>query len=105
MALTECVKHAQWTLSLLNQLDFDIDLPIELFTDSLGAHAITSNSVCHKCTKHIDIKYPYICDTISLGNINVGAVPMKENIADLLMKALPQSSHHFLVQKFNIVDS
>ena len=30
MALTECVKHAQWTLLLLDQLDFDTDLPIEL---------------------------------------------------------------------------
>jgi len=105
MALTECVKHAQWTLSLLNQLDFDIDLPIELFTNSLGARAIASNSVYHKRTKHIDIKYHYICDMISSGNVNVGTVSMKENIVDLLMKALPWSSHHFLVCKFNIVDS
>src|SRR5882724_7415736 len=97
MALTECVKHAQWTLSLLNQLNFDIDLPIELFTNSLGACAITSNCLYHKHTKHIDIKYHYIHDAISSGNVNVSAVSTKENIADLLMKALPQSSHHFLV--------
>jgi len=97
MALTECVKNTQWTLSLLNQLDFDIDLLIKLFTESLGACAITSNSVYHKCTKHIDIKYHYIHDVISLGNVNVGTGSMKENIVDLLTKALLWSSHHFLV--------
>ena len=97
MALTECVKHTQWTISLLNQLDFDIDLLFELFTNSLGAHMITSNSVYHKCTKHIDIKYHYIHDVISLGNVNVGTGSMKENIVDLLTKALLWSSHHFLV--------
>ena len=105
MALTECVKHAQWTLSLLDQLDFDIDLPIELYSDSLGALAIASNSIYHKRTKHIDIKYHYIRDIISLGRINVDAVSTKNNIADLLTKALPRNSHHLLVHKFNLVDS
>jgi len=62
MALTECVK---WTLSLRNQLNFNINLPIELYTNSLGACAIASNSVYHKHTKHIDIKYHYIHDAIS----------------------------------------
>ena len=105
MALTECVKHAQWTLSLLNQLNFNFNLPIKLYTDSLGACMIASNSVYHKCTKHIDIKYHYIRDVISWVNVNVGTVSTRENIADLLTKALPQNSHHFLVQKFNIVDN
>ena len=30
---------------------------------------------------------------------------MKNNIADLPTKALPQNSHHLLVHKFNLVDS
>ena len=105
MALTECVKHTQWTLSLLDQLDFDINLPIELYSDSLGALAIASNSIYHKRTKHIDIKYHYICDIIPSGRINVDAISTKNNIVDLLTKALPWNSHHLLVHKFNLVDS
>ena len=67
MALTKCVKHAQLIISLPNQLDFDVDLPVALFTNSLGAHAIASNNVYHKRTKHIDIKHHYIHDTLSTG--------------------------------------
>jgi hypothetical protein len=60
MAITECAKHAQWTISLLRQLDFDIDLPLDLHCDSHGACAISINNVFHKHTKHINICYHYI---------------------------------------------
>ena len=60
MALCECAKHTQWTLSLLKQLDFTVDLPLEIFCDSSGAKEIAANSVFHKQTKHIDIRYHYI---------------------------------------------
>ena len=55
MALTECMKHAQWTIFLLQQLDFEIELPLDIFSDSLGARAIASNAVFHKRTKHINV--------------------------------------------------
>lgn len=67
MALTETSKHAQWTVSLLQQLSFDLDLPIDIFTDSEGAQAISANNVYHKRTKHIDIKYHYIREKITEG--------------------------------------
>jgi len=104
IALTECVKHAQWTASLLKQLDFDIDLPIALFSNSLGARAIASNNVYHKRTKHIDIKYHYIRDTISTGQVSIEAVSTKDNAADLLTKSLPHDRHKFLYKKFGLFD-
>ncbi|HEV7738443.1 MAG TPA: reverse transcriptase domain-containing protein, partial [Chlamydiales bacterium] len=40
MALTETVKHAKWMLTLADQLGFEVDLPLSLFSDSKGAKDI-----------------------------------------------------------------
>lgn len=81
MALCECAKHGQWTLSLLNQLDFIVDLPIEVCCDSSGAKDIAANNVFHKRTKHIDICYHYT----------------RELINDCIVHILPVSTHKTLL--------
>jgi hypothetical protein len=92
MALTECTKNMQWTISLLQQLDFEVELPLDTFS-SLGARAIAANAVFHKWTKHINIKFHYIHDCIKKGIIAISAVPTKDNAADILMKSLPCDQH------------
>src|SRR5215472_2286271 len=64
MAITEATRHTLWTCQILENLDFDIDLPISIFSDSEGAHAISNNNVFHKRTKHIEIQYHFICKKI-----------------------------------------
>jgi hypothetical protein len=105
MALTECVKHAEWTISLLDQLNFEIDLPLEIYSDSLGARAIAKNSVHHKRTKHIDIRHHYVRDVIERNTITVEEVGIKNNVADLLTKSLARGHHHFLTTRLGIVDA
>ena len=46
MALTDMSKYAKWVLNLCQQLEFDMDLPINVHTDSKGAKDIT-RAVCH----------------------------------------------------------
>ena len=93
MALTECSKHAKWMLSLLEQLHFDVDLPIDIFSDSLSTRSIASNNVFHKRTKHIDIKYHYVREKINNGTLALNEVNTKANLADILMKALPHDQY------------
>ena len=83
MALTECSKHAQWTISILQQLFFEVDLPIDIFCDSDGARSIASNNVDHKRMKHIDIKHHYIREKINDGTVNVNEVSSEDNVAVL----------------------
>ena len=54
IALTKTAKHSQWAIQLLQQLDFEVDT-IELYSNSLGAHAIAENPVHHSRPKHIEI--------------------------------------------------
>ena len=103
MALTECSKHAKWTLSLLEQLHLDVDLPIDIFSDSLGARSIASNNVFHKRLKHIDIKYHYVREKIANGTLAINKVNTKDNLADILTKALPRDQHSKLAVRLGLI--
>ena len=97
MALCECSKHTQWTISLLQQLSFEIDLPVDIYCDLDGVISIASKNVDHKRTKHIDVKYHYIRERINEGTIRVNGVDSKDNLADVLTKPLPREQHHILI--------
>ena len=105
MALTETAKHAQWTVSLLQQLSFNLDLPIDVFTDSEGAQAIAANNVYHKRTKHIDIKYHYIREKILDGTVCVNEVGSKNNLADVFTKPIARDQHQMLTSRIGLVDN
>ena len=105
MALTECVKHAEWNISLLEQLNFDIDLPLEIYSDSLGARAIAKTNVYHKSTKHIDIRHHYVREVIERNIVNIEEVGTKNNVADLLTKSMPRDRHHLLTMKLGLIDA
>ena len=102
MALCECSKHTQWTISLLQQLSFEIDLPVDVYCDSDGAISIASKNVDHKRTKHIDVKYHYIRERINEGTIHVNGVDSKDNLADVLTKPLPREQHHILTSRLGL---
>jgi len=42
----------------------------------------------YKCTKHIDGRYYFISEKIDVGDIKITKVQSKNNIANLIMKAL-----------------
>jgi hypothetical protein len=43
--------------------------------------------------KHINIKYHHICEIVAEGILHINEVNTKENLADILTKALPRSLH------------
>ena len=92
-------------VSLLQQLFFNIEFPIDIFCDSIGAQAIASNSAYHKRTKHINIKYHYVCEKITEGTLIINEVDSKDNLANIFTKALPQDKHNTLVSRLRLVST
>ena len=105
MVLTETSKHMQMTVSLLQQLSFDLDLPIDVFTDSEGAQAIAANNVYHKRTKHIDVKYHYIREKIMDDTVCISKVGSKSNLADVFTKPISRDQHWILTSRIGLVDN
>ena len=57
---------------------------------------MAQNPVNHKRTKHIDIKYLYIRESIKSGAIRLKYCPSKEMLADAMMKALAHDQFELL---------
>ena len=72
IAITHTAKEAVWLRHLLTEL---FKSNGTLFSDSKSAIALTRNSHYHARTKHIDIRYHFICYIIEVGTIKLVYCP------------------------------
>ena len=75
------------------------DKAIIFLGDNKGAIALSKNPVLHKRSKHIHVAYHIVRRMVQAGHCTFCYVPTKENIADLMTKGLPASTHEYLVNK------
>lgn len=88
MAVTEAVKEALWLKGLAVSLGLEDEVPT-VFCDSQSAIHLTQNQMFHERTKHIDIRYHFVREYISNGEIVVTKVGTKDNPADMMTKPVP----------------
>lgn len=62
--------------------------PIIIYTDNQSCMKLVENEKFSNRTKHVDIKYHYIRNTVDQGRIELRYVPTDENIADMFTKPL-----------------
>jgi len=86
---THTAKEAIWLRSLISQV-FKSTLPsTTIFSDNKSAITLTEDHQYHARTKHIDIRYHFICWIIEEDKIQLVYCPTKDMIADTFTKALP----------------
>ena len=68
-----------------------------IFVYNQGAMKLAENPQFHNRTKHIDIRYHFIRDTLAAGEIVLQYLPMADMVADIMTKPLPGEKHekHF----------
>ena len=59
-----------------------------LHSNNQGAIALSKNNKFHAWTKHIDVRYHFICEAVENGKLSVVYIPTEENPADILTKVL-----------------
>src|ERR1700678_3004985 len=95
VAQTHTAKEAIWLRHLM-EIFKSIDTPTTLFSNSKSAIALAHNGHYHACTKHIDIRYHFICYIIEAGTIKLVYCPTSDMTADTLTKVLPSvKAKHF----------
>ena len=87
MALSDCSRQVVWMHTLLGELGYHLSA-IPICGDNQGSIFIASNPVTEKQSKHIDIRYHYICEVINRGLTEVYFIDGDNNPTDLLMKNL-----------------
>ena len=87
MAVTEAFKEAIWMHGLINDLGI-LQEHIDVFCDSQSAICLSKNQVHHARTKHINVRFHFIREIISKGDIRLLKIGTADNPADMLTKVI-----------------
>jgi hypothetical protein len=88
--LTHALKDILWIHKLLTELSFifSFSLPTTLFCNNQDAIRLSKDATFHGCTKHIDVHFHFICQTITSGHIVMQYCPTDDMISDIFTKSL-----------------
>jgi hypothetical protein len=92
-----------WLRKLLTGL-FDLEMRATLILyDNQSCIKMTENHVFHDRSKHIDIRYHYICDMVQRGALKLQYISTDEQFADVLTKPLSHVKFEYFQDKLDIV--
>lgn len=77
-----------WLKLLLTELGFAPDGPVTLLCDNRSSISLALDSRHHQQSKHIDIRFHFIREQITSGEVDLQYVPTDLNAADILTKGL-----------------
>ena len=86
MALSEVVKELKFIVQLLQTMNIEVELPITVHVDNVGAIWLSSNRTTSDRTKHIDIRTSFVKEYQEDGKIIIKFVKSEENEADIFTK-------------------
>ena len=92
IAAAMCCAQILWMKTTL--LDFsELDSCTSILCDNTSAINLSENPVLHSRSKHIDVRYHFLRDHVSKGNIKLEYVITENQLADIFTK--PLSSERF----------
>ena len=85
-AAKECI----WLRHLIGEIFPHLIDQTTLFCNNQATLRLAMDDNYHARTKHIDIRFHFICQTVEDGSINLIYCPTDDMTADILTKALPR---------------
>jgi len=101
MAITEAIKEAIWLKAFFGEIT-SLDDPIMVFCDNQSVVQLTNDQMFHERTKHINIRYHFVRDVISEGNVLAKKINTEANPTDILTKPLPIAKFKFCSKRISI---
>ena len=86
MALSEVVKELKFIVQLLQTMNIEVELPITVHVDNVGAIWLSNNRTTSDRTKHIDIRTSFVIEYQEDGKLIIKFVKSEENEADIFTK-------------------
>jgi hypothetical protein len=95
----KAVKEAVWIRNFINNLRIPglYIKSVPLYINCNLVLKLTYNPEFHSKSKYINIKYYFIREKVDKGTISTEHVNTKDNLADILTKALPQDTYKGLL--------
>jgi hypothetical protein len=86
--MTHAMKEALWMQLFLTIHQFPIPRPFPILCDNQSAITLIQNEAISSCSKHIDVRYHFICDHVSKGSFSATWIPTSDMTTDILTKPL-----------------
>ena len=102
IALTHAAKQMMWIHRLLDKIGLEQRDLTPICCDNLSAITITHDVTYHAWTKHIKIYYHFIHEKVASNEASLIYVASKDNIADIMTKAISPDNHNKLKELLGI---
>jgi hypothetical protein len=104
IAAFEATKEAIWIKNFVSELSVvpSASCPMDLYCDNSGAIAQAKEPSAHKKGKHVLGRYHLIHKIISRDDVKVCKVHTDQNVANPLIKPLPQPKHEAHMRSMGI---
>ena len=86
VALSEAAKEVKFVAQVMMSMGIPVKSPIIVRVDNVGAIFMSKNVTTSPRTKHMDIRYHFVCEYVEDRFIEIIFVQTKENRADIFMK-------------------
>jgi len=86
VALLEATKEVKFVIQVLQSMGVEVELPMIVRVDNVGAMFIAENVTTSQCTKHINICYHYVHEFVMDGFVKIVFVRTRENTANVFTK-------------------
>jgi ketol-acid reductoisomerase len=100
VAMSEAVKEVKFIYYLLRDIGIEVELPIIVKTDNVGAMFMAQNSFSGVRTRHVDTRYHFVRENLDDGIIKIEFVKFNENQSDIFTKNITQEIYERHVQTF-----
>ena len=105
IAQTHAAKEGVWLKAFTEEVCGTRGGAMLINCDNQGAIALVKDNKFHSQTKHIDIRYHYIRESVENKKISVSYIPTQDNVADIFTKALPRPKFQQLVELLGLKES
>jgi len=102
MGLSDASKEAIYLRGMFEELGMKIRDRTPIYNDNQGAIKLAENPVHHARSKHIDIRYHFVRESLSNGLITINYVPTDKMLADIFTKGLVKIKHLRLMEGLNL---
>jgi hypothetical protein len=104
MALSTAICEATHLHQKIAELEQSPEAKITIFCDAQGAITLAHKKTIGHKVKHIRLRYHHVREAINQDLVEINFIPIQDQAADVLTKALGSTLHKNAIQLLHIAD-
>jgi hypothetical protein len=100
VVMSEAVKEIRFVYFILKDIGIEVEFPIVVKTDNVGALFISQNSSTSVRSRHVDTRNHFIRENMEDGIVRVEFVKSSDNDSDIFTKNVNQEMYEKHARKF-----